>query len=202
MFTDLIIEDQLISFSREGKEMISYIRDSANQLIALIDGILKYSHDTSLITKDQETLNFIELMNTVTEMADVNKTSRVTVYTHGGNSIFSHKIALQQILLNILSNSIKYNDKKQTEVQVNFYEDETDYRIELADNGPGVDPAELDRILQLYETTDNVDKYGNKGTGIGLATVKSLIDILGGRIELFSEKGKGLKTVIRIKKQG
>ncbi len=63
----------------------------------------------------------------------------------------------------------------------------------------GIKSDEISNIFNLYETTSNIDKYGEKGTGVGLSTVNKIIDLLGGTIQVSSEEGKGTTFTFSIK---
>ena len=99
-----------------------------------------------------------------------------------------------------MTNSLKYNDKEKTRIIVNISETKDSVVLSFQDNGPGVSDEYKEKIFEIFQTTSNVDKNGTKATGIGLATVKSLIEGLNGEIKVISEQGKGLKTVILLKK--
>ena len=64
-------------------------------------------------------------------------------------------------------------------------------RFNIVDNGPGIKNEDQERIFGVFETTSNISNTGDKGTGIGLATVKSLVEGLGGKIRLHSVQGQG-----------
>jgi signal transduction histidine kinase len=72
--------------------------------------------------------------------------------------------------------------------------------LSICDNGPGVPEDDRERIFEIFQTASKSDKFGRKGSGIGLATVKSLVTILDGKVEVSSCSKDGLKTVIHIKK--
>ena len=79
-------------------------------------------------------------------------------------------------------------------------ESETEYEISVKDNGPGILKEHQQRIFQIFETLSNEDKFGEQGNGIGLAIVKKLVEILGGKIRVVSEIGKGAEFIFNISK--
>ena len=93
--------------------------------------------------------------------------------------IVSSKIGFVQIFQNLLSNSIKFCDKPKVEIDINFSEDEEKYHIIFCDNGPGIDKKHWNKVFDMFETLKNTH---NQNTGIGLATVKAIIERLGGEI--------------------
>jgi signal transduction histidine kinase len=76
-------------------------------------------------------------------------------------------------------------------VTISIAEDSEVYRVSVADNGSGIDRSFHDKLFQLFETASSADRYGNRGNGIGLATVKKLVTRTGGDVRFFSELTKG-----------
>ena len=116
------------------------------------------------------------------------------------NHIHANKTAIEQILINLVTNAIKYNDKPITEIELKVTESEKQYEIYFTDNGPGIPKESHEKIFQLFETLTNYDKFGHSGNGIGLATVKKMVGNLGGKIHVESELGKGASFIFTINK--
>jgi signal transduction histidine kinase len=104
---------------------------------------------------------------------------------------------LHQILQNLLSNAIKYNDKPEGIIYVRVFKDLEDAVIEVQDNGPGIPHHYKDRIFIMFQTLQAADRFGVKGTGIGLNTVKKLVELMHGSIEVDTEIAEG--TIFRIR---
>jgi signal transduction histidine kinase len=115
-------------------------------------------------------------------------------------SIETYSILLDQILINLFTNSLKYCDKKITEIELFVSENSSHYLFIVKDNGPGIDEKYQSKIFNLFQTASIQDQYGNKGNGIGLATVKKIIEKLGGEIEVESQIGKGAEFHFSISK--
>jgi signal transduction histidine kinase len=103
--------------------------------------------------------------------------------------LFTNKIALQQILLNLIGNSIKYNDKETTKIVINITENPDEYLFEVSDNGPGIPESHQKKIFNIFHRVNKTND--DSGHGIGLATVKKLVTSLGGSIEVHSKEGEG-----------
>ena len=116
------------------------------------------------------------------------------------NHIHVNKTAIEQILINLVTNAIKYNDKPITEIELRVTESEKQYQILFKDNGPGIPKESHQKIFQLFETLTNHDKFGHSGNGIGLATVKKLVGNLGGKIHVESELGTGSCFIFTVDK--
>ncbi|MDI1316351.1 sensor histidine kinase [Flavobacterium sp.] len=93
---------------------------------------------------------------------------------------------MEQILINLIANAIKYCDKKNVVIEIK--ESETQYEILVKDNGSGISKMDQKKIFQLFKTLSIKDKYGFVGNGIGLATVKKIVGQLGGEINIDSKK--------------
>jgi signal transduction histidine kinase len=75
---------------------------------------------------------------------------------------------------------------------------ESELTIEVIDNGPGIPEKYHERIFGMFQTLSHVDRFGNKGTGIGLHTVKNLVLLLGGFITIESKEGEGSTFKVKI----
>ena len=110
----------------------------------------------------------------------------------------TNKTAIEQILINLVANAIKYNDKENAAIEIEVLEEDDFYKISVDDNGPGILKDYHEIIFQIFEVVSNQDRFGKKGNGIGLATVKKIVEDLGGTIRVESEMGKGSKFIFTI----
>ena len=96
---------------------------------------------------------------------------------------------LRSILQNLLSNAIKYRDsRREPKVELTSYKtDDAHVLLRVSDNGIGITEADKDKVFEMYGRLH----YDRKGTGVGMAIVKRMVDNLGGRIELESKVGEG-----------
>lgn len=183
----------------QGKLLIDSIEKSGERLILLIDGLLKFSKidDVRLLEKSKVNLN--ELITDFTALIG-NGGNLVISLKSELNSIETYPILLDQILINLFTNSLKYCDKKITEIELFVTENSSHYLFIVKDNGPGIDEKYQSKIFNLFQTASLHDQYGNKGNGIGLATVKKIIEKLGGTIQVESQVGKGAEFHFSISK--
>jgi len=191
MVADLFSHQYADQLDAQGMEFIGMINSSALNLTEFIDGILNYSQNTHLLSEDRQFVNISKSLNDVIQLIDPMGIVRFTFNFQSESTLYTNKVALDQIFLNLIVNAIKYNDKKEIQISI-LVEDHKEFiKFNISDNGPGIKTEDQQRIFQIFETTSNTDKSGVKGTGIGLATVKSLVEGLGGTISLSSEIGKG-----------
>ncbi|MDX2281670.1 MAG: HAMP domain-containing sensor histidine kinase [Saprospiraceae bacterium] len=173
----------------EGDLFIDYLIQSSNRLKSLIDSILSYYQSDNLVS-GKENVDLVRLFESVHDMLDSKREHQIR-YSTPPKSIFSHQAALNQILINLVANALKYNDKPQAIVDIHFSENDQFYCFAVQDNGPGIPEIHLEKIFKLFTNLGKKDRNGEQGTGIGLSTVKKLIERLGGTIEVDSKIGIG-----------
>lgn len=106
--------------------------------------------------------------------------------------------ALQQVFQNLITNAIKYNDKQKGVINIISKCDKSYHYFHVSDNGSGIAGKDLEKIFKKQQTLNKTDRYGNKGTGIGLAKVKSIIESVGGKITVTSKLNAGTDFTICI----
>ena len=188
--SQLLKEDYSANIDQEGQNLIEYIQNSSDQLRRLIDGLLDYSKSTKLI-HDKKTDIILENLREELIILFSFESKCVIILDSDLKKIYTNKTAIEQILINLVTNAIKYNNKPLTEINLKISENETQYNFFFKDNGPGIAKENHAKIFQLFETLSNKDKYGHNGNGIGLATVKKLVEHLGGKIYVESQIGHG-----------
>jgi signal transduction histidine kinase len=104
---------------------------------------------------------------------------------------------LQQILDNLVGNAIKYTPSGgRVEVSLDVFPEEDFLRLEVRDNGPGMDPETRERVLQPFQRSEAATRSLVPGTGLGLHITKRLAEAQGGRLGLTSGVGRG--TSVRV----
>jgi len=200
MMTDVFGEQYAGELDETGKELLKMIGSSSLKLIQLIDGILHYSRQSGVLQADKQDLCLNRLIDELIPLVDSNREVQIQIFPDKDIWIYSNKIALEQIFLNLLTNSIKYNKQVNPVISIFIEEDNLVTKINVADNGPGVRIEDRDRIFEIFETGGEVDKFGESGNGIGLATVKTLVKGLGGGIRLVPGTKEGANFEFTIKK--
>ena len=111
-----------------------------------------------------------------------------------------NKTQLEQIFTNLISNSIHYNDKDVIHIKISFSEAPQQYFFSLTDNGIGIAKENQEKIFNLFTTIPSQARNGDTGHGIGLSTVKKIVEKNGGIVTIESSAGKGTKISFNIKK--
>jgi signal transduction histidine kinase len=196
---ELFTECYASKFDEDGKTMLGFIQKASHKLTGLIDGLLNYSKSESVLKEGGSKIDLQILRNDISGLFSYDN-SLVLKLNSKLKSIATNKSAIHQILINLVSNAIKYNDKDEVEIQIEICENEDYYEFSVQDNGPGIAMENKDKIFQIFKVLAPSDKFGQPGNGIGLATVKKIIEKMGGTINLESVKGQGCQFNFNIKK--
>jgi len=182
-----IREDCGNSLNEEGITHLKLMEKQIQKMENLIKAVLEYSK-TGVSKQNAEWINLDELIRDVIEMVEVDKHTNFKIHTELVQ-IQGTRIVISQVLQNLLSNSIKHNDKTIREVNIEVMEDQSRFHFIVADNGPGIDPRDHQRIFDLFQTLGNNNDY--ESTGIGLPVAKKMIEEAGGEMWLESQTGEG-----------
>jgi signal transduction histidine kinase len=184
----------------KGQEMLSLIESSSNNLRILIDGLLDYSKSDSVLKERRSIINLDELKKEIFNLFNYEQNLTLNFNT-SLNDIVVNKTVLEQILINLISNSIKYCDKDEVKIEIGINSLESHYEFYVNDNGPGIAKEYQEKIFKIFEVLTAEDKFGRAGNGIGLATVKKIVEKSGGIIKVESEIGKGSTFMFTIEKK-
>lgn len=188
--TDALISNHGEKLHEDGVRMLNAIRGSTHQLSSLISGLLDYYRLDGSVAELNSPVTRVALETQIMDLFGGDPGVEIQ-FSNDIEVINTHGPILLQVLLNLVSNAIKYSDKPNTIVKIDIKERQDAYIVSVADNGAGIDSRFHDKLFQLFETFASADRFGKRGNGIGLATVKKLINRAGGTIQFFSEKGKG-----------
>jgi signal transduction histidine kinase len=189
--TELLMDSHAEALREDGLRMMSAIKGSSAQLSGMISGLLEYYRldattevPKELLPVDAVRSKLMQLFAGEDQLAIDFETSIVMLNCNGS--------AVCQILVNLISNAVKYGDKDLTQVTIRIEEFMSHYLFEVSDNGPGIPEDQHHKLFQLFSIITPHDRKGQKGNGLGLATVKKLVYRMGGDVSLQSSPGKGL----------
>jgi signal transduction histidine kinase len=197
--TDLFLDAYGDKLQEDGLKLIELISFSSEKLRKLIEGLLEYSKSNTILKEDKVEVNLTELVKDIKGLCDFENNCQITLKS-SLNTIFTNRIAIEQIFINLVSNSIKYNYNPRTEIEIEIKEDDCKYIISIKDNGAGISKENQDKVFQIFKVLAAEDKFGQRGNGIGLATVKKIIEALGGTIYIESELSAGTKFIFTLGK--
>lgn len=176
------------------------IKESSFSMSSYIDGLLHYFESESFEKEHEESFILQDLLIYVTKFLALESYNLKINYAKNPFVIHGSEKILEQIFINLIGNSLKYNDKSEIVIDIDFEERESFYHFKLKDNGLGISDKNLSKIFNLFETVNMVDSKGNRGFGIGLATVKNLVHKLNGSIQVNSVVGEWSEFVFTMKK--
>ncbi|MBT0608932.1 sensor histidine kinase [Aequorivita echinoideorum] len=184
-----LLREENENLTDESQEYLTYIEESSSTLKNYINGILKFYKSDELLGASKEDIYLKDFFEELKEILIVDDIE--FIYPTEGILKKVNKSALMQIFINLIDNSLKYNMNQKRLVAVTYISEPEYHKFSIRDNGMGIDMGVQEEIFSLFKTTGVKDRNGNEGTGIGLATVKSLVSKLQGQISLESEPGKG-----------
>lgn len=180
-------EDATEALGEESSKHLEMLMKRIEKMNVLLDELLQYSR-IGRIEAEPEEVALEPLIRESIELLDTHAGVDIRL---GGELpvVKTLKAPLAQVIQNLLSNALKYNDRGDKGwVEIHVESAGAVLQITVADNGPGIDPSNHERIFQMYQRVDNrkID-----GTGMGLAIVKRQIESVGGTIRVESELGEG-----------
>ena len=177
----------------EAKYACAKIDKSAQHLLALINELLDLASIKSGKMKIiNETVNLSPLIDEVKTLVESTANKRnieLNFDSFKGQKITADRLRLKQVLVNLISNGIKYNHDD-GEVTLSYTIMKNIIKIKICDTGPGLDKVEQDKLFKPFERL-KANSADTEGAGIGLVITKSLMKMMNGEIGIESEKNKG-----------
>ncbi|MCB0348281.1 MAG: PAS domain S-box protein [Bdellovibrionales bacterium] len=190
----------------EMRKFIEIIHRHATRLGALIEDILALSRLEKDAESNQITLSLGDIKTSVENAVDIcsekAKKQNIQIITRCPDKIEikMNPHLLEQAIVNLIDNALKYSETNtQIEVEVSV-SDLNEIRIDVIDHGTGIQQKHLDRLFERFYRIDKARTRAVGGTGLGLAIVKHVAVAHGGRVDVWSELGKGSKFTIYIPK--
>ncbi len=197
-FGQLLQMSELTTVQEKG---VQHILDSGKHLLNLINEVLDISRiESGRISISVEPIEVYDVIHEITDSLLFSANQKgISINSQLNNTIPIYVSAdrqrLKQVLINLANNAIKYNNEGG---EVNIVVDTkptndegyTPIRISVIDNGWGIEEKDLERIFIPFERI-GAEKSNVEGTGLGLAVVKQLIDLMGGKVGVKSKPGEG-----------
>lgn len=195
----LMLDQYISQVDEEGQSLLTLMVHATDRMRRLIDGLLNYSRSECWLRERKTKIDVEALKDDIVALLSFDYELSLELKTEI-KELYANRTAIDQILINLVTNAIKYNDKDIVKLELGINENETHYQFYLQDNGIGIEEKALERIFNIFEIVSAKDKFGETGNGIGLATVKKIVNKLGGEIFVTSEIGKGSRFVFTIEK--
>lgn len=195
-----ILENDFDSLTNDEKRTyIGFVNTSANQVFKLLDRLLQLSRlQDGRYTFKMERINVKEIVGQIFRLQEtnaVNKRVNLILEVTNDDYIYADKISIDIVLRNLIDNAIKFTSAGgEVSISTNYIGDNIE--ICVSDNGVGMDIDDLENIFRLDKKTVSIGTNNEKGTGLGLAVCKEMIDKMNGKISIESVIGKGSKFTI------
>lgn len=182
------LEDDLQGqLAEENQQQLQLLRSRVQRMDALINGLLQYSR----VGRTDQSIVLTNVHDLILEVIDsLAPPPEITIHIPPELPTFNtRKLFLQQVLANLISNAIKHRDRPSGSIHVTLRDQGLVYEFAVRDDGPGIDPANHERIFLIFQTLTARDQTEN--TGVGLSIVKKIIETEGGTIRVESQLGQG-----------
>lgn len=199
-YADTLLEGE---YDKETQEkFLNVIATEARRMARLVTDLLTLSrYDNNKKGTQKESFDLGDLVKSCQEKLEIEiqkKCHNVSCFvTADVPPVFANRYDIERVVLNILTNSIKYTpDKGEIKIYVGFVYN--DAYIKVFDNGIGIPEEDLTRIFERFYRVDKARTREMGGTGLGLSIAKEILDKNGGTIDIKSVVGQGTEVVIRI----
>ncbi len=199
-YADTLLEGEYDKQTQD--KFLNVIATEARRMAKLVTDLLtlsKFDSNQTKVEKEEFDLGILAKQCQEKLQLEINKKSQEVecFVTANVPPVYANKDGIERVILNILTNSIKYTPEKGSiKVYVGFVYN--DAYIKIIDNGLGIPEDDLNRIFERFYRVDKARTREMGGTGLGLSIAKEILDTNNGSIDIKSEVGKGTEVVIRI----
>jgi PAS domain S-box-containing protein len=200
-FSGLLLDEPL---TPEQKDYLESIRNSGQALLALINDLLDFSRiereNVGIEDQPFDLRSIVEesLDQVASEASKKNLDLAYSIDKDMLETIVGDPARLRQVLVNLLSNAVKYTDKGEAVLSV-LPNGQDEILFEVRDTGIGIPEDKVNILFQPFSRVDESFSSRYEGAGLGLAISKKLVEMMGGRIWVQSEVGKGSTFSFTIK---
>lgn len=190
------------------REYLEKIGASARHLLSLINDILDMSRiESGKMVLRNEAFSFRGILDQInvmvmTQCSDKGLRYDCTIGEEVADSYIGDEVKLKQVLINILSNAIKFTDApgnvSMSVVRTAVFEDKSTLKFTISDTGIGMDESFIPKVFDTFtqEFGGSTNKYGS--TGLGMAITKNIVEIMNGSISVSSRKGEGTEFTVMV----
>jgi signal transduction histidine kinase/HAMP domain-containing protein len=193
-FTGIILQGLVGPLNPEQEKQLNMVRDSSRHLLDLINDVLDISKiEASQLETVSEPFDMREavakVIQTMMPMAGKKGLGLVAEVSPAVGQITSDRRRVEQILINLVNNAIKFTDQGEVRVECEIGGDWLVTRV--VDTGIGVKPEDVGKLFEAFRQIDTGIARQHEGTGLGLSICKRLVEMLGGKVWVESEWGVG-----------
>ena len=184
------------------QDCLRKVLSSSNHLLNLINDILDMSRiESGKVQIKEQDCNISEVMHNLVNIIQPQVKAKqpelfIDTFDVNNEDVIADSLKLSQVFVNLLSNAVKYTPAGGTvsfriQQETTFHRGYGDYLFIVKDNGIGMSQEFVEHIFEPFEREASTTKTGIQGTGLGMAITKNIVDMMGGKITVRSEKGRG-----------
>jgi signal transduction histidine kinase/CheY-like chemotaxis protein len=195
---------QLLQYksAKSPDEAVRVIYQSSEHITKLMDELLDISHvESGTLTLYRNIIDLHDFLDQVVTMVSLQASAKALKFDFVRDQnlpkyVYSDEKRLRQILLNLMTNAIKYTPSGQASLSVHYRSQIAEFNI--SDTGIGIDDNELDYIFEPFGRGKSATTAGIPGTGLGLTITRLLVHVLGGDIAVTSRLGEGTNFKVKL----
>lgn len=199
LYNETLSENKALSEDSRCVNAFEKINFYCNKSLNLLSKLLEYSK------KKSQALNFtvinmaLLVKDVIDELCGIYSDRQISCHIDKLPEITGDENLIKCCVMNILSNSFKYSEKKdKTVITIKYFETDKEYIFSFRDNGAGFDMAYADHLFDMFQRMHSDSEF--EGTGIGLALVKDIIKKHGGWVKAYAEPDNGCTITFSVKK--
>jgi len=193
-YAALLASGQFGALSKPQRERVAKVEKHADLLAQLINDLLDIARiESGRVTMERRPIPVDEFLTSIQELVQPQLQAKHLHYTvdrDGVTELVGDPPHLQRVFVNLLSNAIKYTPER-GDIRVGLGRDGSSITATVSDTGCGIGPEDLDKLFQEFYRANDPINQEIRGTGLGLALVKRIVEAHQGRIWVTSEKGRG-----------
>lgn len=183
-FIQLLEKKNQDKFDQKDVEYLKFVKEGVSRMSGTIDDILLYStlekSEPTALVNSKDVLD-----DALADLSHLIEERKVKIVIEGEFQFMeTHYFRMKQLFQNLIENGIKYNNSEMPIIKIISSKTRTNHLISIEDNGIGIDEKYFDKIFDMFQRLHNQDAY--KGTGIGLALCKKIVESYGGKIKVLS----------------
>ena len=193
-FTGILLKEFAGPLNDEQKKQLLMVKNSGQHLLGLINDILDISKiEAGKLNVSKAPFNYLSTLENAIEFLSPQANKKglqiITEFSETEITLNSDERRVEQVVLNLISNAIKFSNQGKIIVKVDV--NKNVLTTQIIDNGIGISKDDQIKLFMPFIQLESGLKRSHEGTGLGLAICKSLVEKLGGKIQVTSEIGKG-----------
>ncbi len=202
-YTDLLALEIAKSINPRKAQYLGALRAAGGHLVEVLDAVLNVSRlRAGAMTLKEEQISIPDVANTAIQLVSSLATDRsieiVARHAPGIALVMADAQLMRQIIANLLSNAIKVSPVGGKIIVSTTLRANDQVRIVVRDYGPGMEAATIERVMRPFAQAVQAQGFGAAGTGLGLALVRSMVELHDGNFQLVSHVGHGTRAIVTL----